>query len=244
MRPILTLLTALFVCLSPTLRAEEVPRAGTVADPFESFNRAMFSVNERLDTYFMKPVAQGYHFVMPDFAERAVTNVFANLYDANSSINALLQGRFGNAARGGGRFVVNSTLGVLGVFDVASRMGLMHYPTDFGHTLAIWGMPQGPYLMVPLYGPRTLRSGIGSVVDVYGVPQYYVDNVRLRNSLFGLELVDSRARLLDAEQLISGDRYIFVRDVYLQQREALLNDGKVEDNFSDFGEDGGWDEEF
>jgi phospholipid-binding lipoprotein MlaA len=244
MRPFLTILTALLLGLSPAVQTEELPGTAPDYDPFESFNRAMFSFNEQLDAYFMKPVAKGYHFVMPDFAEQGVTNVFANLYDANSSFNALLQGRFGNALRGGGRFLVNSTFGILGVFDIATRMGLRPYPTDFGHTLAVWGLPQGPYFMVPLYGPRTLRSGVGSIVDVYATPQAYIDNVRLRNSVFGLELVDSRARLLDAEELISGDRYIFVRDVYLQQRKVLVNEGKVDDSFSDFGEEGNWEEDF
>ncbi len=211
--------------------------ATSVNDPFEPFNRAMFVFNDQLDRFVLKPVAQGYHFVMPDFAEQGVTNVFSNLYDVTSIANALLQGRFNNAGRVSGRFLVNSTFGLLGLFDVASRMGLEPYNTDFGHTLAIWGVPEGPYLMVPILGPRTLRSGTGSVVDAYLSPQAYVDNVRLRNSLYGTEIVNGRARLLEAEQLMSGDRYIFLRDAYIQQRNVLANDGKMEDSFSDYGDD-------
>lgn len=213
-------------------------------DPFESYNRAIFEFNDRLDTYLMKPVAQGYHFIMPDFAEQGVTNFFANLYDANSALNSLLQGRGGDAARSTGRFLVNSTFGVLGFFDVAQRMDLTPTPTDFGHTLATWGVPRGPYIVVPLLGSRTVRSGVGNIVDAYGTPQNHIHDVRWRNSLYGLELIDARTRLLQAEELLSGDRYIFIRDAYLQQREALVNDGMVEDSFSDFGEDGDWEEEF
>lgn len=245
MRSLIPLLITLLALGAATLRAEDSPPAPrSDKDPLESVNRAIFEFNNDLDTYFLRPVAKGYHFVMPDFAEQGVGNFFANLYDANAAVNALLQGRMGNAARVSGRFLVNSTLGVLGFFDVATRTGLTPYNTDFGHTLAIWGVPEGPYLMVPLLGPRTMRSGTGSMVDVYASPQSYVDNVRLRNSLYGLEIIDSRARLLDAEDLISGDRYIFVRDAYLQQREVLVNDGKVQDDFSDFGDDGLWEEEF
>ncbi|MFV0478615.1 MAG: VacJ family lipoprotein [Parahaliea sp.] len=213
-------------------------------DPFEPWNRAVFIFNDKLDTYLLRPTAQGYHFLMPDFAERGVTNVFANLYDATTVVNAVLQGRLTNAGRSGGRFLVNSTLGVLGLFDVASRMGLMPYNTDFGHTLAVWGVPEGPYLMVPVLGPRTVRSGTGTIVNAYMAPQTYIDNVRLRNSLYGTELVNTRARLLEAEELMSGDRYIFVRDAYLQQRKMLVNDGQVSDSFSDFGDSDDWEDTF
>ncbi|GAB3270646.1 MlaA family lipoprotein [Parahaliea aestuarii] len=239
-----SLLLTLFTLLAAPVRAQEVLTDDSDRDPFESWNRAVFTFNDGLDTWFMRPVAKGYHFIMPDFAERGVTNFFANLYDANSVVNATLQGRFNHAARGSGRFLVNTVFGVAGVFDVATRMGLTPYPTDFGHTLAIWGAPSGPYLMVPLFGPRTVRSGAGSIVDVYGLPQTYVDNVALRNSLYGLELIEARARLLDVDKLTSGDRYIFIRDAYLQQREVLVNDGKIQDDFSDYGADGDWEEDF
>ncbi|WP_116364495.1 MlaA family lipoprotein [Parahaliea mediterranea] len=238
------LLLTLLLLLTVPAQAQEVIEDDAGRDPFESWNRAVFTFNDGLDTWLVRPVAQGYHFIMPDFAERGVSNFFANLYDANSVLNATLQGRFNHAARGSGRFLVNTTLGVAGLFDVATRMGLTPYPTDFGHTLAIWGAPSGPYLMVPLLGPRTVRSGAGSIVDVYGLPQTYVDNVALRNSLYGLELIEARARLLEVDELTSGDRYIFIRDAYLQQREVLVNDGKIQDDFSDFGAEGGWEEDF
>jgi phospholipid-binding lipoprotein MlaA len=191
----------------------------------------------------IRPLAQTYHIVMPDIGERGVGNFFANLYDANAAVNAMLQWRLEGALQSSGRFLVNSTAGFLGLIDVATPMGIRPYRTDFGHTLATWGVGSGPYLMVPLFGPRTIRSGAGTIVDVYISPQAAIDNVRLRNTLWGLELIDGRARLLKAEELMSGDRYIFVREAYLQQREHFVNEGVVEDNFSDF-EDGGWEEDF
>lgn len=212
-------------------------------DPWEPINRRMFAVNDGLDKYLMRPLAQTYQIVMPDIGERGVGNFFANLYDANAAFNALLQWRLEGAAQSGGRFLVNSTAGFLGLIDVATPIGIRPYRTDFGHTLALWGVDSGPYLMVPFFGPRTMRSGTGTIVDVYASPQAFIDNVRLRNTLYGLELIDGRARLLKAEELMSGDRYIFVRDAYLQQREFFVNDGAVEDNFSDFGEEG-WDDDF
>jgi len=222
--------------------AQEVLEPEKNIDPLEWFNRPMFAVNDGLDRFLVRPVAKGYDFVMPDPAQRGVGNFFANLYDFNAAINGVLQGRFKGAAQGGGRFLVNSTIGVLGLFDVATSMGIRPYRTDFGHTLAIWGVPAGPYVMVPLFGPRTFRSGTGTIVDTYASVPTYIDNVPVRNSIWGLELVDGRARLLSADELISGDRYIFVRDAYLQQREAFVNDGEVVDEFSDFGDE--WEEDF
>jgi phospholipid-binding lipoprotein MlaA len=212
-------------------------------DPLESINRPIYALNNGLDRFLIRPLAQTYHIVMPDVGERGVGNFFANLYDANALFNALLQWRLEGAAESGGRFLVNSTAGFLGLIDVATPIGIRPYRTDFGHTLAIWGFESGPYIMVPFFGPRTIRSGTGTIVDVYASPQVLIDDVRLRNTLYGLELIDGRARLLKAEELMSGDRYIFVRDAYLQQRESFVNDGVVEDNFSDF-DDGGWEDDF
>lgn len=211
-------------------------------DPLESINRPLFALNNTLDKYLMRPVAVGYDWVMPSFAKRGVGNMFANMYDFNSAINGVLQGRFGGAAQGGGRFLINSTLGLVGLFDVATPMGISPYRTDFGHTLAIWGVDSGPYIMVPFFGPRTFRSGTGTIVDTYTSVPTYIDNVPLRNSLWGLELVDGRARLLAADELLTGDPYIFVRDAYLQNRNTFVNDGVVQDNFSDFDQEEDWEE--
>ncbi|MDO8861199.1 VacJ family lipoprotein [Haliea sp. E1-2-M8] len=236
LRPTLGLLCLLL--FAPAMAQETVN-----PDPWEGLNRPIFEFNERLDQYLLKPTAKGYQAVMPDPAEKGVGNFFRNLRDANSTINAVLQGRPGGVARAGGRFLLNSTIGMLGLFDVASRMGVEPYRTDFGHTLAIWGLPSGPYVMVPLFGPRTVRSGTGSVFDALTSVEGSIDDMSLRNSLRTLDLVDSRARLLRVEDLISGDRYIFVRDAYLQQRRSQVSDGVVADDFSDFN-DAEWDEEF
>ncbi|MEZ5554872.1 VacJ family lipoprotein [Haliea sp.] len=227
--------TLLLLCLlsaAPVMASEPVN-----PDPLEAINRPIFIFNERMDQYLLKPAARGYHAITPDPLEVGVDNFFRNLRDVNTTLNSLLQGRFGGAAQAGGRFLLNSTIGILGLFDVATRMGVEPLRTDFGQTLAVWGVPEGPYLMVPLFGPRTMRSGVGTIFDAYTSVEVAIDDVRLRNSLIGLELVSSRVELLKAEDLISGDRYIFIRDAYLQQRRALVNDGEVEDTFSDFGDE-------
>lgn len=227
-------LLILLLIVSPMgAMAEEKERN---VDPLEAINRPLFAVNNTLDRFLIRPVAIGYDWVMPNFAKRGVGNMFANMYDFNSTINGVLQWRIEGAAQSGGRFLVNSTLGVAGLFDVASPMGIRPYRTDFGHTLAIWGFEPGPYLMVPFFGPRTIRSGTGTIFDTYTSIPTYIDNVRVRNSLWGLELIDGRSRLLKADDLITGDRYIFVRDAYLQARETIVHDGVVQDSFSDFNE--------
>lgn len=241
--PLIRFILPLLLILPLSLvQAQVLEEEGNI-DPLESINRPLFALNNGLDRFLIRPVALTYHIVMPDIGERGVGNFFANLYDANAAINALLQWRLEGMAQSGGRFLVNSTAGFLGLIDVATPIGIRPYRTDFGHTLAIWGVDSGPYLMVPFFGPRTIRSGAGTIFDVYASPQAFIDNVRLRNTLWGLELIDGRARLLKAEELMSGDRYIFVRDAYLQQRKYFVNDGVIEDNFSDF-DDGGWDEDF
>ncbi|MCX2982077.1 VacJ family lipoprotein [Halieaceae bacterium IMCC14734] len=216
-------------------------------DPYEAFNRKVFAFNDALDRNIIAPLSLGYRAITPNFAERGVRNFFSNLYDFNGTLNAIVQGRFPEAGRDGGRFVINSTVGMFGLVDVASEMGIAPYRTDFGHTLALWGMDSGPYIMVPFFGPRTVRSGTGFMVDTVASVQWSIDSFGVRAGLFSLEVIDNRAALTDAEQLISGDRYIFIRDIYLQTREAFVNDGVVQDTFSDFedefGDEFDWDEE-
>jgi phospholipid-binding lipoprotein MlaA len=235
----LTLLLILALT-TPVLCAQEKVKN---SDPFETLNRGVFAFNDGFDKYLLRPVAIGYDFILPDPVHRGMGNFFANLYDANAAVNSVLQWRWVGAGQSGGRFVVNSTVGLLGFFDVATRIGIAPNRTDFGHTLATWGAPSGPFLMVPLFGPRTIRSGTGTIFDAYVSVQASLDNVRLRNTLWGLELVDARSRFLRVDDLVSGDRYIFVRDAYLQQREMFVNDGVVTDSFSDYEEEP-WDDEF
>ncbi len=214
----------------------------TVADPFEGANRVVFALNDGVDRYALAPVARGYKAVTPNFVRRGVGNFFANLYDLNGTLNAALQGRFRNMAQNGGRFVVNSTVGMFGFIDIASEMGISPYRTDFGHTLAIWGVDRGPYLMLPLFGPRTARSAAGTTFDTVLSLQWQLDSTTTRNMLFAAEIIDNRAALTAADDLITGDRYIFIRDAYLQQREYFVNGGVVEEGFSDFGDDFDWEE--
>ena len=231
------LLSFLSLAISQAARASD-------GDPLEFINRPVFVFNDALDRVVLRPLAKGYDFVVPAPAQRGVGNFFANLYDVTSALNAVLQFRWEGAAQSGGRVVVNTTLGLAGIFDVATQMGIRPYRTDFGQTLALWGAPEGPYMMLPLFGPRTVRSGTGTLVDTFALsipPQ--IDDNSIRNTIWGVELVHGRARLLESDVLISGDRYIFVRDAYLQQRQVFVNDGEVIDEFSDFEEDS-WDEEF
>ena len=209
-------------------------------DPFEGANRVVFKFNDNVDRFVLAPVARGYKAVMPGFARRGVSNFFANLYDLNGAVNAALQGRFQYMAHNSGRFIVNSTVGMLGFVDVASEMGIAPYRTDFGHTLAIWGVKSGPYLMLPFFGPRTARSAAGTAFDTVASLQWQLDTTT-RNWLFAIEIIDNRAALTAAEDLITGDRYIFIRDAYLQQREYFVSGGEVEDSFSDYDEELDWD---
>ena len=242
--PLIRLIFLLLLLLPASFVQSQVLEEERNIDPLESINRPLFALNNGLDRFLIRPAAQVYHVVMPDIGERGVGNFFANLYDANAAINAVLQWRWEGALQSGGRFLVNSTAGFLGLLDVATPIGIRPYRTYFGHTLARWGVEPGPYLMVPFFGPRTMRGGVGTVVDLYLSPQaYFIDDTTTRYIAYGVELVDTRARLLKSDELISGDKYIFVRDAYLQYRRYYVNDGVIEDSFSDDEEDG-WDEEF
>lgn len=203
-------------------------------DPLESLNRGVFEFNNAADRFVLRPVAQGYDAVMPTVARRGVGNLFANFLDANASLNAFLQGRFEFGLDNAGRVLVNTTFGILGLFDVATEMGIPRYQTDFGHTLAIWGAPRGPYVVFPLLGPRTARSSVGTIVDAYASPAGQIGNQEAQWGLRAFEIIDLRAGLLGTDRLISGDQYVFLRDAYLQGREALVSDGKAKDDFSEF----------
>ena len=201
----------------------------------EGFNRTMHGFNHHLDKWLLKPVTKGYKWITPDPVERGVSNVFGNLKEVINIPNDLLQGKFKQAANDTGRLLVNTTIGVGGIFEVADSMGLKKSEgEDLGQTLATWGVPAGPYVVVPFFGPSTLRDLPAGAVDslAFDVVRYE-DNVSLRNSIYGLRAIDTRSQLLDSEELLSGDRYTFIKDAYLQRREYLVNDGEVEDDFGD-----------
>ena len=206
-------------------------QAATEEDPWEGFNRAMFRFNDTLDTYALKPVAQGYQAVTPQFLEDGVHNVFGNIGDVGNLANNLLQGKLHDAGVDTSRLIFNTTFGLLGFFDVARHMGLQKSDEDFGQTLGAWGVDNGPYLVIPFLGPSTVRDATGRVPDSFLQPYPYMDHVATRNVIRGVEMVDTRASLLQAERLISGDKYTFIRNAYLQTREFKVKDGEVEDDF-------------
>ena len=205
--------------------------AASEEDPWEGFNRAMFRFNDTLDIYALKPLAQGYQKVTPQFLEDGVHNVFGNIGDVGNLANNLLQGKLHDAGVDTGRLIFNTTFGLLGFFDVAKQMGLQKSDEDFGQTLGAWGVQSGPYLVIPFLGPSSVRDAGARVPDSFLTPYPYMDHVPTRNVTRGVEVVDTRASLLSAEKLISGDKYIFIRNAYLQNREFKVQDGEVEDDF-------------
>lgn len=206
-------------------------------DPWIGMNRGIYGFNDRLDRWVLRPIATGYTKIMPDPLENGVSNFFDNLENPAIALNQFLQGKPRAGVNDLGRFLVNSTLGIGGLFDVASRFGMREHEEDFGQTLVYWGLAQGPYFELPLRGPSTVTYAIGMVGDAFTNPVRFIERVALRNSLYGLSLVDLRKRLFSAEELISGDEYLFIRDAYLQRREYLVTDGVFEeDPFEDFEE--------
>lgn len=204
------------------------------ADPLEDYNRVMFSFNEKADRWVLKPVAKGYRYVTPDFFEHGVSRMFSNLGEVLNVVNDLLQGKVGQAGNDGGRLLINSTIGIAGFFDVAKHAGLERSDgEDFGQTFGVWGVGEGAYLVLPFWGPSTLRDTPSLLLDSVFNPIGEVDHVPTRNQLYGAKVVSVRADLLEAEKLVKGDRYTFIRDVYLQRRHFLVNDGEVEDDFGD-----------
>ena len=209
---------------APTLHAAE-------EDPWEDVNRAVFRFNDTVDTYSLKPLAQGYQKVTPDVIETGISNVFSNLDDVVVLTNNLLQGKIRDAGIDTSRILFNTTFGVLGFFDVATRMGLPKNDEDLGQTLGAWGLGSGPYVVLPFLGPSTVRDVAGRTGDSFVRPYRYINDVPVRNSTFGVDVVDTRAGLLSAEKMITGDKYIFIRNAYLQNREFRTMDGQVEDDF-------------
>jgi phospholipid-binding lipoprotein MlaA len=198
-------------------------------DPLEGYNRAMFGFNDGVDKAIFKPVASGYKAVMPEFARTGVSNFFSNLGDVWIGINNILQGKLGAGVSDLGRFTINSTAGILGLFDIASNAGLEKHNEDFGQTLGRWGMGSGAYVVLPFFGPSNIRDGFSRLaVDRHGDPLWYVGNVPTRNELLAVRIVSDRAGLLDVSRLAEEaalDHYAYVRDAYQQRRRSLIYDG-------------------
>ena len=198
-------------------------------DPFEPFNRAMFTFNEKFDQWLLKPVAKGYDWVMPGVVKQGVGNFFSNLVQPRVAVNDLLQGKFAQSGRDTGRFLVNSTVGILGLVDVAKSVGLEPKEEDWGQTFAVWGMRDGPYFVWPIIGPRYARDTFGFGFDWLSNPVNYVEPPAASWSLWGVDIVDTRARFLPSDKVIEqaagDDKYIFIREAYRQRRRNLIYDG-------------------
>ena len=197
-------------------------------DPLEPVNRVVYRFNDALDKALLKPTAKGYIAVMPTTGKIMVSNFFSNLDDIMVTANDLLQFKLAQGVSDGMRFVVNSTIGVLGLIDVASAGGLKKHDEDFGQTLGKWGFGNGAYLVLPIIGPSTVRDGFGFYVDLYLDPMYYISDMSTRNQAFLFQKITRRADLLDQEKVMNEaliDRYQFMRDIYLLHRKNLLYDG-------------------
>lgn len=209
----------------------EAPRVESDPDPWEGFNRRIFNFNEGFDRRVFKPVARGYRKATPDWLDDAITRFFENLRDLRSGLNNVLQWEWANAGSNFGRFGVNTTLGVGGLFDVASDMNLRKVRDDLSATLAKWGVPQGPYLVLPFLGPSTVRDAATIWPEDYMTPRAYIEHDLTRWSITAVYAVDLRADLLDLERAIVGDRYTFIRDVWLQNRRMIIGEPLPEDDF-------------
>ena len=220
MRLLFALLAALTVCACAT---GSDPR-----DPWESMNRKTFAFNDAVDKAVLKPIAQGYTKVTPAFAQEGVNNFYNNLEDIGTGVNNLLQGKFKEGASDAGRLVVNTVFGVFGLWDVATPMGLEKHNEDFGQTLGWWGVPSGPYFVIPFLGPSTARDAPARIVDPSWYYPRWIDNDRLYWSWWAFDKVRTRANLLQAESVLEAaaiDRYTFIRDAWLQRRRNQVYDG-------------------
>lgn len=200
-------------------------------DPWERFNRSTFKFNDALDRAIAKPVAKAYVKVTPRVVRLGVSNVFNNLDNVPTVINDALQGKFRQAGHDSARFLLNSTLGLGGLFDPASAAGLESNDEDLGQTLGKWGVKSGPYVVLPILGPSSVRDTIARAADSYMEPVYYLEDDSTRYLIRVIELIDLRASLLDLDSQLgrSYDPYAFVRNAWLQRREYQVKDGNVED---------------
>jgi phospholipid-binding lipoprotein MlaA len=198
-------------------------------DPFEGFNRAVYKFNDKTDQYVLKPLAKGYRAVVPQPVSKSISNFFSNLYDPANMLYNFLQGKPKEGLSDLGRVLVNSTIGIAGLFDVATKMGLEKHNEDFGQTLAVWGVGDGPYLVLPFFGPSNIRDGASLPVDWYTYPPNHMEEHSTRDKMFVVEVVDKRAQLLEAsdilEQAAGQDPYVFVREAFRQRRLSLIYDG-------------------
>ena len=211
-------------------------------DPFEEINQITHKINDEVDKTFAYPLAKAYVNVMPDKLETGVSNFVANYEDVNIGINNLLQGKVKEGFSDILRLFINSTIGILGFFDVASGLGLEKHDEDFGQTLGYWGVPSGAYIVLPFLGPSSVRDTVARIPDAFLGGLFFINHERTGYELTFVELLETRARYLGMESLIIGDEYLFYKDAYFQNRAYEISDGKIDDNFDDF--DSGFEEDF
>jgi len=216
----------LLLLLSPFTFAE--------VDPFQNINEKTHNLNQTLDLQVASPVARFYKRITPDFLEKGITNFTHNIEDLSIGINNILQGKFNEGLSDFSRFTLNTSIGLVGFIDIASDLGLTKHDEDFGQTLAVWGVPDGPYLVLPGLGPSTTRDTLAMIPDAFLTPLWLIDHDRTSYSLTAIDLIDTRARYLGLESVVIGDEYLFYRDAYLQSRNFEIKDGEVEDDFDDF----------
>jgi phospholipid-binding lipoprotein MlaA len=202
-------------------------------DPWIGINRVTHNINDFGDRILIRPVAVAYQNVFPRFARNGVSNVYSNLGDVGNAVSSLFQGKVTGGMSDLMRVLINSTIGIGGLFDPASALGLVEHEEDWGQTLAKWGAPTGPYVVIPGLGPGSVRDGLARILDGVFDPVLYIYPVSHRNVVYGARVVRNRAGLLSAEKVVFGDKYIFYRDAYMQRREYLVNDGEVSDPFAD-----------
>ena len=230
----------LVIALSALVGAcASVPRGEfrSKSDPWEPMNRSVYSFNQNVDKYFMKPVTETYKFLLPEIVRTGISNAFSNVGDVYTGVNNLLQGKPKDGFDDLVRVFVNSTIGLGGIFDVASSSGMEKHTADFGQTLGVWGVGDGPYMVVPFFGPSNVRDSFGAILDYVTDPiSLYVTNVPVRNSLTGVRIVDARERRLGASSLIGEaafDGYTFLRDAYIQRRRSKIYDGRIPEYLED-----------
>jgi phospholipid-binding lipoprotein MlaA len=222
---LLGLFAALVGCASIPAGSERSPH-----DPWEPFNRSVFEFNEGLDTYLLKPVVAGYRFVLPEFVRDGIYNFFSNYSDIYTALYNLLQGKPDYAFNDLMRVVVNTTMGLGGLIDLATPGGLEKHKEDWGQTLGVWGVPSGPYVVLPFFGPSNVRDTFGTVADLESDYLFrLLPDVALRNSITGLRVVNARNTYYEAGDLLDGaaiDKYTFMRDAYIQRRAYQINEGR------------------
>tara|TARA_B100000475_G_scaffold198560_1_gene179316 strand:- start:493 stop:1212 length:720 start_codon:yes stop_codon:yes gene_type:complete len=219
------LLLLIFVVSNNTFSEE-------IHDPFEDFNRITFNINDSLDNKIAKPVAVFYGDITPPFIQNRITRFFKNLAEIDTFINQALQGKPKLAINDFGRFAINSSIGLFGFFDVATKMGLEAHDEDFGQTLGVWGVPDGPYLMLPIIGPSNARDIMSRPISSFLSGTFAMTDTDVKLTLTALDALETRERYLDFEAMITGDRYTFVKDAYVQSRDYEIFDGEMtEDDF-------------